>query len=76
MITDAMTLTTRTDADNWAHELIQGQELNTPEQVADELGDWLWSNKPRPNCTYREHPIAEMDNETFLAMLIEYDGEQ
>lgn len=74
MITDGMTLTTRNDAHQWAADLIEGQELNHPEHVEAALGDWIWDNKPRPNSTYDEHPIGNIDTERFTALLLEYDG--
>lgn len=59
MITDHMTLTTIRDAYTWA------SQFDLTDAQIERLGDWIWDNKPKINCTYAEHPLYELESDTF-----------
>ena len=63
MMTDAMTLTTRRDATQWANNM---GDFEADE--AERLADWIWANKPHVDCDYIDHPVRELDTDALLVI--------
>lgn len=66
MMTDFMTLNSRTDASIWANNIL-GSHVEYAE--TEPLADWIWDNKPEIGCRYPEHPISSIDTEKFWEIL-------
>lgn len=67
MVTSNMTLSTTTDADFWAGDILEGTEYGDNEKRL--LSDWIWNNKPDLDCTYENHPISTMDFNDLIEII-------
>lgn len=63
MMTESMKLTSRHDAEIWAHNMNGGSMSETQER---HLADWIWENKPAVGCTYEHHPLYAISDDCWV----------